>query len=158
MRVPAALIILICCSAVGVRKSFAIKKRVVFIDGIISMLTEFAIDIRFQLPTLEELIRNQHGEFAEKVKHIIKSGSDVRTAWESACREYRSEAAEIALLCEFGRAFGNSDGNGELQLIQLYIERFSKLREAAFKEYSHKGKAAAKVGVLCGAAGAVLVL
>lgn len=158
MRAAAAIIILICCSAVGVRKSCEIKKRVTFLDELISMLTDFSIEIRFRQPTLEELIRNQQGEFAEKVKSILKNGYDIRTAWEMACCEYKKNTPEQVLLCEFGKVFGQSDENGELQLLQLYIQRFSELREVALQEYSHKGKAAAKIGVLCGAAGAVLVL
>lgn len=158
MRTVAAVIVFICCFGVGVRKSYAAKKRVAFLDELISMLTDFSIEIRFKLPTLGELIHNQHCEFAARVNRKMLNGSDVRTAWEMACLECKLKTPESDLLAEFGRAFGNSDGNGELQLLQLYIERFSKLREEAFQEYSQKGKAAAKIGALCGTAGAVLVL
>lgn len=158
MRIAAAMLIMLCCSLEGLRRSGIIKRRVRFLDEIINMLTEFSIEIRFRAPTLEELLRNQTGEFALMVSENEKNGYDVVSAWEKACSYLPKNSAELALLSEFGRSFGRSDSDGELQLLGLYTERFSKLREEAFSEYSRKGKAFVRVGVLCGAAAAVLIL
>lgn len=158
MRFIAAILILLCCSAEGVRRSLVIKKRVKFLDEILEMLTEFAIEIRFRAPTLAELLKNQGGEFARLVKERINLGESVHAAWENACEKYSSDWAELALLSEFGRAFGNSDIDGELNLLGLYIERFSSLREVAYTECSRKAKALTQIGALCGTAGAILVL
>lgn len=156
MRLAAAALILLCCAFEGARRSFSLKRRLEFLDEIVSMLTEFAIEIRFRAPTLDELLRTQTGAFARAVES--QTECDVREAWESACSAFSPKMQETALLREFGRSFGSSDSEGQLQLLELYIERFSKLRESAEAEYSRKGKALVRVGVLCGAAGAVLVL
>lgn len=158
MRAAAAILIMLCCSAEGIRRSLLIRKRVEFLDGLIEMLTEFAIEIRFRAPTLAELLKNQSSDFAKLVKERIKQGEAIHEAWENACKQYPADRTELALLSEFGRAFGNSDTEGELKLLGLYTQRFSAIREKAFSECSRKAKAFVQVGMLCGAAGAILVL
>ncbi len=158
MRLAAAALILLCCALEGARRSFSLKKRVDFLEEIVTMLTDFAIEIRFRAPTLDELLRKQTGAFARAVETQTESGFDVREAWERACCTFSQKQEETALLRELGRSFGGSDSEGQLQLLELYTERFSRLRESAEAEYSRKGKALVRVGVLCGAAGAVLVL
>ncbi|MGN0679156.1 MAG: stage III sporulation protein AB [Oscillospiraceae bacterium] len=158
MRIAAAVLILLCCAFEGARRSFSLKRRLEFLDEIVCMLTDFAIEIRFRVPMLDELIRKQSGIFAGAVITEMESGCDVREAWERACSTLSPKLEETALLRELGTSFGTSDSEGQLQLLELYTERFSKLRESAEAEYSRKGKALVRVGVLCGAAGAVLVL
>lgn len=156
MRLAAAALILMCCALEGMRRSFSLKKRLDFLEEIVTMLTDFAIEIRFRAPTLDELLRTQTGSFARAVRS--QTECDVREAWERACCLFSEKNEETALLRELGRSFGGSDSEGQLQLLELYTERFSRLRESAEAEYSRKGKALVRVGVLCGAAGAVLVL
>jgi len=158
MRLAAAALILLCCAFEGMRRSFSLKKRVEFLDEIVSMLTDFAIEIRFRAPTLDELLRTQTGSFARMVEAELENGFDVRAAWERACNAFSQRNEETALLRELGRSFGTSDSEGQLQLLELYVKRFSGLREIAEGEYSRKGSAFIRVGMLCGAAGAVLVL
>lgn len=158
MRLAAAALILLCCAFEGARRSLSLKKRVDFLDEIVTMLTDFAIEIRFRAPTLDELLRTQTGSFARMVEAELENGFDVRAAWERACSAFSPKQEETALLRELGRSFGGSDSEGQLQLLELYTKRFSRLRESAEAEYSRKGKALVRVGVLCGAAGAVLVL
>lgn len=158
MRIAAAALILLCCALEGMRQSFSLKKRAEFLDEIVSMLTDFSIEIRFRAPTLDELLRTQTGSFARMVQKLTESGLDVRAAWERTCDAFSPKSEETALLRELGRSFGTSDSEGQLQLLELYTKRFSGLREAAEGEYSRKGKAFIRVGMLCGAAGAVLVL
>ncbi len=158
MRLAAAVLILLCCAFEGMRRSLSLKKRVDFLSEIVSMLTDFAIEIRFRAPTIDELLRKQTGSFARMAEAELENGFDVRAAWERACNAFPRKNEEIALLRELGQSFGGSDSEGELKLLELYTERFSGLRESAEAEYSRKGKALARVGVLCGVAGAVLVL
>ncbi len=158
MRLAAAALILLCCALEGARRSFSLKKRVDFLEEIVTMLTDFAIEIRFRAPTLDELLRTQTGSFAKLVEAELENGFDVRAAWEKACDAFSQKNEETALLRELGRSFGTSDSEGEIQLLELYIKRFSALREQACGEYTRKGSALIRVGMLCGAAGAVLVL
>ncbi len=158
MRLAAAALILLCCALEGMRRSFSLKKRVDFLGEIVSMLTDFAIEIRFRAPTLDELLRTQTGSFAKLVEAELENGFDVRAAWEKTCDAFSQKNEETALLRELGKSFGTSDSEGQLRLLELYTKRFSRLRDSVEAEYSRKGKALVRVGMLCGAAGAVLVL
>ena len=158
MRIAAAALVLLCCAFEGIRRSLSLKKRVEFLNEILSMLTDFAIEIRFRSLTLDELIRAVRGSFGETVRAELASGCDVRSAWENACNTLSDKSEEKGLLSEFGQSFGTSDSGGQLRLIELYTERFSRLRTSAEADYSRKGKALVRVGILCGRAGAVLIL
>lgn len=158
MRVPAALIALLCCILEGVRRRAALRERAVLLGGITQMLNGFLIEIRCSGATLDELISRAEGRFAEFVREGIESGCDVREAWSRACSRSPKKNAETALLSELGQSLGTSDKDGTIRLLEIYAERFSELEREARDNYSRKGKAWVQVGMLCGIAAAIMII
>lgn len=157
MRIIAALIAFCCCTLEGRRRSLVLKKRVKLLTEILLMLGNFSIEIRCRALTLDELLKSEEGEFARLVTLEKQRGCDIKTAWENACRQLPKNA-ERTLLSELGRSFGTSDRAGELQLLEMYSEQLSRLKNEAELSYSQKGKALSRVGTLCGIAAAILII
>lgn len=157
MRILAALTALFCCTFEGFRRCFALKKRAANLSEILIMLGNFSIEIRCRALTLDELINGENCAFAQLVRAGISRGENVKDAWENACRTL-PKYPERELLSELGLSFGTSDRDGQTCLLELYSAQLSALKTEAEQAYSKKGSALAKVGALCGAAAAILII
>lgn len=157
MRLLAAVIVFILCAAEGWRRRLALKNRAKMLSDILLMLNNFAIEINCRALTPDELIQNAGGGFAELVRAKRGEFSDIRSAWEAACAAL-PKSRERELLGELGRSLGTTDKAGQLRLLELYSAEISELKSEAESCYRKKGEAFSRVGILCGAAAAVLIL
>lgn len=158
MRILAAVIVFVLCAAEGLRRRFALKHRAELLDDILAMLNIFSIEISCRALTPDELIVNAKGSsFAELVREKRSTLPNIKAAWEAACEELPKNR-ERELLSELGQSLGTSDKAGQLQLLSLYSAEISRLKEDAWESYRKKGEAFSRVGMLCGAAAAVLIL
>lgn len=158
LRFIAAFIALACCAAEGYRRSARLKTRVKSLGEIERMLSGFAIEIRCSALTVDELMRNSRGRFAELFAQCRGNSENSKSAWERACGMLPQKDEETALLRELGRSLGTSDRAGQLQLLELYSARISELRSIAELSCSQKAQAVFRVGILCGIAAAVLII
>lgn len=157
MRWLAAIAAFVLCTLEGQRRRRVLKERVELLSELLLMLNDFSIGIRCRASTLDELIRAENGRFARLVTAKLQDGADLHSAWDMAC-DAIPKAPERALLLELGQSLGTSDKSGQLQIIEMYSARISDLREEAEGCYKKKGGALSKVGMLCGAAAAILIL
>lgn len=158
MRIFAAVIVFLLCAAEGLRRRFALKERAELLDDVLVMLNNFSVEISCRALTPDELIANaKGGRFAELVREKRSKHPNIRAAWEAACEELPKNR-ERELLIGLGQSLGTSDKSGQLQLLNLYSAEISRLKDEARENYRKKGEAFSRVGVLCGAAAAVLIL
>ncbi len=157
MRWAAAIAAFLLCALEGRRRSMALKNRVTLLSELVTMLNNFSIEIRCRALTLDELLSAEDGQFARLVVQKSSDHSDIRSAWDAVCAEL-PKSRERTLLCDLGRSFGKSDKSGQLRLLEMYGAQLSQLKDEAESCYRKKGEALSKVGMLCGAAAAVLIL
>lgn len=157
MRLAAAIAAFLLCALEGKRRSLALKNRVALLSEVLIMLNSFSIEIRCRALTLDELINEENGSFARLVQQKRSDSADIRSAWGSACAEL-PKSREKTLLSELGRSFGKTDKSGQLRLLEMYTVQLSQLKDEAESSYRKKGGALSKIGMLCGAAAAVLIL
>ncbi len=158
MRIFLSLIAFAVCAYFGMKKSRELKKRVEFLSEIIMMLNNFSVEIKFGNPELSELISRENGCFAKKVNEYLGELSDIKAAWEKACGELPEKWEAAALLKELLPALSKSGSEGAIMTVSLYSERFKRLEKQAAEEYLRKGKALRRIGALCGAAAAILIV
>lgn len=157
MRWAAAIAAFLLCALEGRRRSMALKNRVMLLSELVIMLNNFSIEIRCRALTLDELLSEDDGQFARLVVQKSSDHSDIRSAWDAACAEL-PKSRERILLSDLGRSFGKSDKSGQLRLLEMYGAQLSQLKDEAESCYRKKGEALSKVGMLCGAAAAILIL
>lgn len=157
MKIIAAVIVFVLCTAEGLRRRFMLKSRADMLNEILTMLNNFSVEINCLALTPDELIKNARGKFAEKVREKRLVLPNIREAWEAACKEL-PKSRERELLSELGQSLGGSDKSGQLQLLNLYSAEILTLKQEALENYRKKGEAFSRVGMLCGAAAAVLIL
>lgn len=157
MRILSAVTVFLLCAAEGLRRRFALKRRAELLDDVLMMLNNFSVEISCRALTPDELIVNAKGSFAELVREKRSVLPNIRAAWEAACGEL-PKSRERELLSELGQSLGTSDKSGQLRLLNLYGAEISRLKEEAWESYRKKGEAFSRVGMLCGAAAAVLIL
>lgn len=157
MRWLAAIAAFMLCTLEGQRRRRVLRERVELLSELLVMLNDFSIGIRCRASALDELISAETGRFARLVMEKLREGNDLHSAWDMACDRLPS-SPERALLPELGHSLGTSDKSGQLQMIEMYTKRISALRDEAEGCYKKKGGAFSKVGMLCGAAAAILIL
>lgn len=160
MRWALAIAAFLLCSLEGRRRGLVLKNRVTLLDEVLIMLNSFSIEIRCRSLTLDELLSGEHGHFARLVmqkKTELGDTGDIRSAWKAACEQI-PKSRERTLLGEFGLSFGTTDKSGQLRLLEMYIAQLTALKEEAESSYRKKGEALSRIGMLCGAAAAVLIL
>ena len=157
MRWIAAIAAFLVCALEGQRRRRILKERAELLSELLVMLTDFSIGIRCRASALDELLSAENGRFARSVTQKMQGGANIRSAWDLSCAEL-PKSPEKLLLTELGHALGTSDKSGQIRLMELYSARISALRDEAEGCYRKKGDALSKVGMLCGAAAAVLIL
>lgn len=157
MRWLAAFAVFLLCALEGQRRKRALRERAELLSELMLMLNDFSIGIRCRALALDELISAENGRFARLIMIEIQEGAELHSAWDTAC-ENLPKAPERELLKELGHSLGTSDKSGQLQIIEMYAERISALRDEAESCYKKKGGALSRVGILCGAAAAILIL
>lgn len=157
MRWIAAIAAFLLCVLEGQRRRLALKNRFELLSELQIMLNNFSIEIQCRALTLDELLSAENGRFAGLVLRKTEAFPDIRTAWCAACAEL-PKSRERTLLDELGRSFGKSDKSGQLRLLEMYGAQISRLKDEAESCYRKKGEALSKVGMLCGAAAAVLII
>ena len=158
MRIILAICAFLFCIFWGMKKSRELKKRVEFLSEISVMLSNFSAEIQFGNPEISELISRENGSFARLVNENNRELSDIKAAWEKACGTLPKNAEETALMRELLPALPGCGSSGAVMTLSLYSERFSRLEKQAREEFAAKGKALQKIGALCGAAAAILII
>ena len=160
MRLALAIAAFLLCALEGRRRGLVLKNRVTLLNEVLIMLNSFSIEIRCRSLTLDELLSGENGIFARlvlKKKAELGDTGDIRAAWKAAC-EQLPKSRERTLLGEFGLTFGTTDKSGQLRLLEMYISRLAELKDEAESSYRKKGEALSRIGMLCGAAVAILIL
>lgn len=157
MRWILAIAAFLLCALEGKRRTLKLKSRVTLVNETLTMLNRFSVEIRCRSLTQDELLSGESGGFARLVQQKKAEYADIRSAWAAACEEL-PKSRERTLLSEFGSSFGKTDKSGQLRLLELYISQLEALKEEAESSYRKKGEALSKIGILCGAAAAVLII
>ena len=158
LRITAAVIAFSVCTLEGSRRSRELKDRVRFLAETELMLERFSVGIRCAGRTSDELLENEHGQFAALVKAFAPECGDMRAAWEKACDTLPKEREETVLLREFGKSLGTADKESTLQLLERCRTELAALKNAADADFSKRGKAFFQVGTLCGIGAAILMI
>lgn len=142
----------------GYRKSRELKDRAAFLAEISALLERFYSGIKSCKRTSDELLESENGAFAGLVKGYRNERTDIREAWEKACRVLPKGNEETALLSELGRTLGSSDTESTLRLLEQCAAKISQQKTAADEEFAKRGRAFFQIGALCGVGIAVLII
>ncbi len=158
LRIIAAVTAFLLCALEGSRRSRELRERAACLSETLLMLGRFSIGIRCAGRTSDELLESEHGSFAELVKAQRETCGDTRAAWESACGKLPKKREETALLRELGLSLCSADKESALELLDRTAAELTALKTQADDEYSKRGGAMLRIGALCGAGLAILIL
>lgn len=164
LRAAGALAVFISCAAIGIYKSFRLKKRCDSLSALILCVKHIGAETAFSKRRIESILNSTAREFdmmlfantAAKIKY-----SGVQKAWCDSLEEYRQELALSARDISAASTLGAvSDFTGEEQ--QKCIHTCERLLELALGEASEDYNRTAKLfrsgGILCGMLAVILLL
>lgn len=125
------------------------------------MVHDLATQLRYQTPTVRELIGYLRSQpMYETLGFLGEVGEAGRfaDAWYSAVKKDPAlEREEKQLLAELGGTLGTTDTEGQLCALSLIGAQFSRLAEDTEQKAREKGKLYRAIGILGGAAAAIVL-
>lgn len=148
-------------SLLGIRGASALYQRVRYIRLLQSMLNELSTVLRYQTPTVWELLDHLCSQPMYEPLGFLRTitrTSRFSAAWSEAVSEDVSLGGEEKqLLLELGGTLGMTDTEGQLCAISLIQTRMTGLIAEAERTAAEKGKLYRALGILGGAAAAVIL-
>lgn len=145
----------------GIRFAAALRTQAERAVTLRALLADMAAVLRYQSPTVWELTaylaaQPRYRTFA--FLGVTETDGRFHVAWTAAVeRESALQPEERALLAELGEVLGTTDTDGQLSQLLLFQTRADVLVTQAQARYETKGKLYRTLGLLGGAAAAVLL-
>ncbi len=166
MRYAGALLIMAACALAGFIAAGKTAKRAAALGGAIAFLRLYAVELGSSLSPTGELIRSTAEisgahSFAVSYAKLEASGVSLPEAWKRAvwdCRERLClEKRDARLIAGLGDILGRYDAQGQIQAIAACIAQLDALREQAERLREQKAPVYRTLGVLAGAAAAIVI-
>ena len=164
-----AILLIICCGALGLIKALAYSRRVKELSSIRDALKMLNTEISYRkdpLPVIFDRIAAVRddiaGEIFKRCCHYMGQRLDLETCWhravDDACSESSLTAADRAAIYGIGAQMGRSDIKGQNEVILLTEEKLKYQIEDALKDKNSKGKMYGGLGFTIGILIAVLLI
>ncbi len=151
----------------GFGASLRLKSRVQFLEKYITLLKETRTRIRLSACDIRELFKGNTGckpldimtaDFTDRVK----DGESVKDAWLAAvgdsCDNHGAPRLDRELIAEFGKEFGQSDIDGEINHIDIHISLVEDRLDQARFELTQKGRLYRTLGLFGGITVSLIIL
>ena len=154
------------CAYVGYSKPSGIKRRVIALEELEGDIRRLDMLMEHRKLPIEQLIAGLDSPLWEEVSRLMKSrDTSLFNAWMAALELMTEDGrlrclngGDMAVLTDFGDALGVSDTSAQASNAALAIKRLKERREAAAMELLKKQRLFRSLGVLGGAAAALMVI
>ena len=153
LRLMGGLLLLCCCTGIGLQLSGRLGARVRCLEKLERMLTDMIAMVRHQnLPTGEILSRlRQEG-------YLSGDASGAPEAMAELAENPLLQPEEKLLLLRVGQLLGASDRESQVGQLELEHSALGRMLEDARQEWETRGKLFRTMGLLLGTLAAVLAL
>lgn len=167
LKILGCVFIIVSCVCCAVVYSSNLKKRINGLCFFIRLLELFKIKIEYEKCTVLQLIeslKNECGDygFLENCLKNIRSGLFLKEAWKLSIQDINVELgltkSDILLLEKFCEELGETDLDGQISNITLYIELLSKNLSELEKTVKDKSRVAINTGFFAGVIAAILLI
>jgi len=160
-KLLAAVLLIICCGALGLIKAQSYSRRVKQLGSIRDSLKILNTEISYRkdpLPVIFDRIAaacdDLAGEIFKRCCHYMGQRLDMETCWrravDDACSESSLTSADKAVIYGIGSQIGRSNIKGQNEAILLTEEKLKHQIEDALKEKNSKGKMYGGLGFTIG--------
>ncbi len=146
LKLLGMLLVFSSCFMLGAYKASRLKIRVTGLCGLLEGLSELSARLMYEQSERSVLIHR-----TLSAKGIEFDGKGLK------CKNGLN-AEDERLLLEFLSDFGSGDINRERERIELYIELFSKVNDAARREADQCSRLYKTLGACLGAAGCLIII
>ena len=166
MRYAGAILIMAACALSGFIAAGRTAKRVSSLGGIIAFLKLYVVELGCSMSCTDELIRSTAGIsgapcFVERYGRLSDEGMSLPEAWKRAVAESRDrmclEREETRIIAELGEIFGRYDVQGQIRAIESRTAQLETLLSRADRCREQKTPVYRTLGVLAGAAAAIVI-
>ncbi len=170
LKIVGAMMVISCCSIIGMGFAAGLKTRTKCLTGLISALTIMKseiCDLLTPMPELLNMLAEQSGApaktFFENCLTYLKEGrtSSFSKAWEYAARETVSMQLtpdEVLALSELGMSLGRYAIDDQRTALPRTINKLEVYLARAEEEKRSKGKVCAAMGISAGLMIAIIML
>ena len=167
LKLTGMLLLIAAGALTGFNKAAALTKRVRFFEDYISFITQIETQIRYSSQTLCVLLEDARAPKAlepliECFISRIESGEDFDKTWESAAQQIPADSGiskqDRELVKRFGTGLGKTDMQGQESHCELCLREAICALEEARRDRDAKSKLYRSLGILSGAACALLIL
>lgn len=161
MRLVGLIFVFLTGCLIGIQRSAQLKKRVRILRLLQSMVNDLGTQLRFQTPTVWELLSFLCAQELYQPLGFLGQVSDSERffdGWRTAVeQDFTLQGEEKQLLTELGSVLGTTDTEGQLSALELIGTRLCQLTAEAQQSAEEKGKLYRALGILGGAAAAVVL-
>lgn len=144
MKLWGCMLLMAACIGGGYCGAANLKKRSIHLRLLIQMITDMINQLRYQLPTVSELLHHLHmqkcyGDLPFLENCLQSDPTDVFSQrWADAIRCCRYPEEEQAVLLQIGEILGSTDVEGQCSTLLLCRDHLeSLLKQAEEKQHSH---------------------
>ncbi|NLL39734.1 MAG: hypothetical protein GX254_09155 [Clostridiales bacterium] len=168
LRIVGALMVISCCSIIGMGYAGGLRARKKNLAGFIAALTVMRSEICDLLTPMPELLERMAGQTEPPIKQFfinclsfMKMQMPFSKAWEKAVRETAGlelYTEEIFCLCRLGMLLGRYEVEEQRVAITRTIVRLEEFHRRAGEDMAGRGKVCAAMGISAGLMIAIIMI
>jgi len=144
---------------IGIEYNKAINKRIVALNEMIELLSALKIKINYEYSSIPEILRdiysaNRENMFLMNCIYFLDDGEGLKNAWNHAVEKYAKQffltKKDTSILYDFSIGLGDSDVNGQITNILLYIDMLKASKKIAEAEVKDKSRVSLSLSVFSG--------
>lgn len=157
------ILIVFICTAVGTAAGYFVmcvyKRNFDYLDGVCKLLNELKRNISYRRDAAASVLGAAAIDSAQLKKNVAEyiTYTGGKADKPTLSRGFLS-AETYARVCELFYSLGKSDGNSQLDELEMFLKTFGDLRAAAETKCKKQGAVAVKLGFLLGLGVGVLTL
>ena len=167
IKIIGAFLLIISGFSAGMMMAQGLKKKVLFYEDLLSFLSELKSLISYTSQPLsdvfgENTFNGVFNEFSNAVHLSMQCENTFEDAWKKSLSILSDgvplEDDDISLISEFGRGLGKTDISGQIALCELISAKADSRLQMCRKDKESKSQMYKTLGVLGGAATALLII
>ena len=161
------LLIVLSCSMIGMLLASNLSARLRRLESCLSLLSEISGRLEYLQPTMYSLITSLAGQerfeqlvFLRQCAQSMQAGRPFSSSWASALDECSHQLGreEAAILASLGDILGRSDLESQLSALALAKQQLEQRVDTAREKVLTQSKLYRSMGVLGGAAAAIILM
>ena len=168
MRYVGIVLVALALAGSGIAAAARVKKRCISLGSIISFLKIFKVELEFAMSETGLLVRSAAKImesppcFIESFGELAKESENLPEAWRSAVLRHKLDLClkqnELDAVLQLGGILGNYDAERQMSAISAAEIRLSEMYSAAHSECEQKARLFRTLGMLTGAAAAIILI